>query len=107
MAPCLWFEGVTTLLKPTTTRPTSVRLRKDVSRARIKGSIDIEFTDEPLSAYTGLELFGRFLVSAGRFSGPCLLADSGPIRDVFETAASRRDPIIEIKLEVNSDPQSS
>ena len=45
-----------------------MRLKKDVLRARVKGSIDIEFTEEPLSAYAGLELFGRFLVSAGWLS---------------------------------------
>jgi len=42
-----------------------VRLKKDVLRARVKGSTDIEFTEEPLSAYAGLELFGRFMVSSG------------------------------------------
>jgi hypothetical protein len=45
-----------------------VRLKKDVLRARVKGPIDIEFTEERLSAYAGLELFGRFMVSAGWFS---------------------------------------
>ncbi len=42
-----------------------MRLKKDVLRARVKGAIEIEFTEEPLSSYAGLELFGRFLVSAG------------------------------------------
>lgn len=45
-----------------------MRLKKDVLRARVKGSIGIEFTEEPLSAYAGLELFGRFMKSAGWFS---------------------------------------
>jgi hypothetical protein len=42
-----------------------VRLRKDVLRARVKGPIEIQFTEEPLSAYAGLELFGRYLKSSG------------------------------------------
>ena len=46
----------------------SVRLKKDVLRARVEGRIDIAFTDQQLSAYAGLELFGRFLISAGWFS---------------------------------------
>jgi hypothetical protein len=40
-------------------------LKKDVLRARVKGPIEIEFTEEPLSAHAGLELFGRFMVSSG------------------------------------------
>jgi hypothetical protein len=40
-------------------------LKKDVLRARVKGPIGIEFTEEPLSAYAGLELFGRFLRHSG------------------------------------------
>jgi hypothetical protein len=42
-----------------------VRLKKDVLRTRLKGSIDIEFTEEPLSSYSGLELFRRFTASSG------------------------------------------
>ncbi len=42
-----------------------MRLKKDVLRARVKGPIEIEFTEEPLSAHAGLELFGRFMVSSG------------------------------------------
>jgi hypothetical protein len=40
-------------------------LKKDVLRTRLKGSIDIEFTEEPLSSYSGLELFRRFTASSG------------------------------------------
>jgi hypothetical protein len=42
-----------------------VRSRKEVLRARVKGPIEIEFTEEPLTAYAGLELFGRFLRAEG------------------------------------------
>jgi hypothetical protein len=38
-----------------------MRSRKEILRARVKGPIEIEFSEEPLSAYAGLELFGRFL----------------------------------------------
>jgi hypothetical protein len=40
-------------------------LKKDVLRTRLKGSIGIEFTEEPLSSYSGLELFRRFSANSG------------------------------------------
>jgi hypothetical protein len=42
-----------------------VRLKKDALKARVKGAIEIEFTEEPLSAYAGLELCGRSLRRSG------------------------------------------
>jgi len=42
-----------------------VRTRKGILRARVKGPVEIEFSDEPLSAYAGLELFSRFLRTSG------------------------------------------
>jgi hypothetical protein len=42
-----------------------MRLKKDVLRARVKGPIEIEFTEEPLSAYAGIELFARYLKTSG------------------------------------------
>ena len=42
-----------------------MRSRKEVLRGRVKGPIEIEFTKEPLTAYAGLELFGRFLRAEG------------------------------------------
>ena len=41
----------------------SAEIKKDVLRGRVKGPVEIEFTEEPLTAYAGLELFGRFLRS--------------------------------------------
>ncbi len=41
-----------------------MRTRKEILRARVKGPIEIEFSEEPLSAYAGLELFGQFLRSS-------------------------------------------
>ncbi len=42
-----------------------MRSRKEVLRGRVKGPIEIEFTEESLTAYAGLELFGRFLRAEG------------------------------------------
>lgn len=42
-----------------------MRSKKSALRARVKGPLSIEFTDEPLSAHAGLELFGRFLRVSG------------------------------------------
>ena len=42
-----------------------MRSRKEVLRARVKGPLAIEFTEEPLSAHAGLELFSRFLRAEG------------------------------------------
>jgi hypothetical protein len=38
-----------------------VRLSRHWIRARVKGDLAIAFTDEPLTSYSGLELFRRFL----------------------------------------------
>ena len=40
-----------------------MRLRKDQLRARVKGNLAIEFTEEQISAHAGLEIFGRYLRS--------------------------------------------
>jgi hypothetical protein len=42
-----------------------VKLRKGSIRGRVKGDLPIEFTDEPLTAHAGLELFRRFLDRSG------------------------------------------
>jgi hypothetical protein len=42
-----------------------VRLRKRSIRGRVKGDLEIKFTDEPLTAHGGLELFRRFLGTSG------------------------------------------
>ena len=42
-----------------------MKLRKDSIRGRVKGDLPIEFTDEPLTAHAGLELFRRFLERSG------------------------------------------
>ena len=42
-----------------------MRLRKRSIRGRVKGDLEIAFTDEPLTAYGGLELFRRFLTRSG------------------------------------------
>jgi hypothetical protein len=42
-----------------------VRLRKGSLRGRVKGDLEIRFTEEPLTAHAGLELFGRFLRRSG------------------------------------------
>jgi len=42
-----------------------VKLRKDAIRGRVKADLPIEFTDEPLTAHAGLELFRRFLDRSG------------------------------------------
>ena len=38
-----------------------MRLSRHRIRARVKGDLSIEFTDEALTSYSGLELFRRFL----------------------------------------------
>ena len=40
---------------------TFVRLRKEEIRARVKGDLPIEFSEERISAHGGLEVFGRYL----------------------------------------------
>ena len=42
-----------------------MRLRKRFLRARVKGSLPIEFSSEALSSHAGLSLFGDFFRSAG------------------------------------------
>lgn len=42
-----------------------MRIRKGSLRARVKGDLEIHFTEEPLTAHAGLELFGRFLGRSG------------------------------------------
>ncbi len=42
-----------------------MKLRKDSIRGRVKSDLPIEFTDEPLTAHAGLELFRRFLGTSG------------------------------------------
>ena len=42
-----------------------MRLRKDSIRGRVKGDLEIRFTDESLTAHAGLELFARFLRQSG------------------------------------------
>ncbi len=42
-----------------------MKLRKRSIRGRVKGELPIEFTDEPLTAHAGLELFQRFLGQSG------------------------------------------
>ncbi len=42
-----------------------MKLRKRSIRGRVKGDLPIEFTNEPLTAHAGLELFRRFLEHAG------------------------------------------
>lgn len=42
-----------------------MKLRKDAIRGRVKADLPIEFTDEPLTAHAGLELFRRFLDRSG------------------------------------------
>ena len=42
-----------------------MKLRKGSIRGRVKGDLAIEFTDEPLTAHAGLELFRRFLEGSG------------------------------------------
>ncbi len=38
-----------------------MRLSRQRIRARVKGELPIEFTDEPLTSYSGLELFRVYL----------------------------------------------
>jgi hypothetical protein len=42
-----------------------MKLRKRSIRGRVKSDLPIAFTDEPLTAHAGLELFRRFLVGSG------------------------------------------
>ncbi len=42
-----------------------MKLRKRSIRGRVKGDLEIEFTEEPLTAHGGLELFRRFLGASG------------------------------------------
>jgi hypothetical protein len=42
-----------------------VKLRKGAIRGRVKADLPIEFTEEPLTAHAGLELFRRFLDRSG------------------------------------------
>ena len=42
-----------------------MKLRKGSIRGRVKSELPIEFTDEPLTAHAGLELFRRFLEGSG------------------------------------------
>ena len=42
-----------------------MRIKKGFLRARVKGDLEIGFTEEPLTAHAGLELFGRFLRCSG------------------------------------------
>ncbi len=42
-----------------------MKLRKGAIRGRVKGDLPIEFTNEPLTAHAGLELFRRFLEHSG------------------------------------------
>jgi hypothetical protein len=46
-------------------KATSVRLRKRLLRARVKGSLPIRFSNEALTAHAGLAVVGDFLQSAG------------------------------------------
>lgn len=46
-------------------KATSVRLRKRLLQARVKGSLPIRFSSEALTAHAGLALIGDFLQSAG------------------------------------------
>jgi hypothetical protein len=46
-----------------------VRLRKRSIRGRVKGDLAVAFTDEPLTAHAGLELFRRFLSRSGFVAG--------------------------------------
>ena len=42
-----------------------MKLRKRSIRGRVKSDLAIEFTDEPLTAHAGLELFRRFVDRSG------------------------------------------
>jgi hypothetical protein len=69
-----------------------VKLRKGSIRARVKGDLPIEFTEEPLTAHGGLELFRRFLARSGFmaeleavFAGRQFDSDYGSLRMALAT----------------------
>jgi hypothetical protein len=69
-----------------------VKLRKRSIRGRVKGDLPIEFTDEGLTAYAGLELFRRFLERSGFvakleavFADRCFDRDYGSLRMALAT----------------------
>ncbi len=71
-----------------------MKLKKRSIRGRVKGDLPIEFTDEPLTAHAGLELFRRFLEHSGFvakleavFAGRRFDSDYGSLRMALATIA--------------------
>lgn len=66
-----------------------MRLSRQRIRARVKSELPIEFTDEALTSYGGLELFRRFVDRfwasrlAAIFAGRCFDSDYGSLRCVL------------------------
>ena len=71
-----------------------MRLRKDELRARVKGDLAIEFSEEQISAHGGLAIFGRYLGGLGlrrrvreALSAPGMETDYGIAGLVFAVLA--------------------